>query len=184
VQHLARLLAIDDYTSGEARAQGVTLTSSAACRDVTVPYRMSQPLRKSIGCNGCGQAEFGQGSIRYVVSRIDAVATGTVWHSDGKKPLTLIRDKPMFEGLTVVRKAIEDRAAVIDEARYELRVVGITEHPDGGVRLVIAISGRTGQLQIDVSENLLHDPIAVRQRVVHFVRQILTGHLPPSNMDP
>jgi hypothetical protein len=89
----------------------------------------------------------------------------------------------MFDGLSV-RRTIEGRSVVVGAHEHTLQVIGVTEHADGGAKLVIAISGSTRRhLHLDVSEAVLQDPIALRQRVVYFVTQLVTDRLTPTETD-
>jgi hypothetical protein len=68
----------------------------------------------------------------------------------------------MFDGLSV-RNAIDGRPVTVGEHEDRLHVVAIREDADGGATLTIAISGsRPGHLQLNVSEAVLQDPIALR----------------------
>ncbi len=83
----------------------------------------------------------------------------------------------LVSGSIGLRQVIEGRPVVVGDNEHKLQLKTITEHPDGGAMVTIAIVGAAEQVQISVSDALLHDPIALRLRVVYFVKRMVSRKL-------
>ena len=73
-----------------------------------------------------------------------------------------------------VRDVIESQMVKVGRRYYQLRLVGLSETPNNAVMLALAIAGTDERLQLQLSDHLRRDPIALRQRVVYFVKRIVT----------
>lgn len=82
-----------------------------------------------------------------------------------------------------LRKMIEGRVMIVGEMTHELRLVGVRTRSDGGATLEIGISGTDRELRLSVSEESLRDLASLRLRIERAVRQIVTGELPPGEVD-
>lgn len=83
-----------------------------------------------------------------------------------------------------LRDLIESRTVRVGAAEHQLRLVGLSETPNNAVLLAIAIGGTDERLQLQLSDSLSHDPIALRQRIVYFVKRIVSTarlHVPASS---
>ena len=74
-----------------------------------------------------------------------------------------------------VRDVIESRAIKVGNEEYRLRLVGFSETPNKAVMLAIAIQGTEERLQLQVSDDLQTDAIALRQRIVYFAKRIVNS---------
>jgi len=72
-----------------------------------------------------------------------------------------------------IRDVIENWTMKVGGEEYQLRLVGFSETPNKAVMLAIAIDGTNERLQLQLSDDLRRDPIALRQRVVYFARRIV-----------
>ena len=73
----------------------------------------------------------------------------------------------------VLRELIEGRPVRVGDEEYPLQLVGVSETPNHAVMLAIAIGGTEERLQLHLAEDLGRDSIALRQRVVYFVKRIV-----------
>lgn len=73
------------------------------------------------------------------------------------------------------RDAIEGRTLRVGAEEYRLRLVGLSETPNNAVLLAIAVGGTDERIQLQLSDDLRRDPIALRQRVVYFAKRIVTS---------
>jgi hypothetical protein len=83
-----------------------------------------------------------------------------------------------------LRDLIESRTVRVGAAEYQLRLVGLSETPNNAVLLAIAIGGTDERLHLQLSDSLRRDPIALRQRIVYFVKRIVSTarlHMPASS---
>jgi hypothetical protein len=74
---------------------------------------------------------------------------------------------------SLLREVIEGRTVKVGDEEYGLRLVGVSETPNQDVMLAIAIGGTEERLQLHLSRDLRCDSIALRQRVVYFVKRIV-----------
>jgi hypothetical protein len=72
-----------------------------------------------------------------------------------------------------LREVIESRTVRVAGDEVPLRLVGISETPNNAVMLAIAVGGRDERLQLQLSDDLRSDPIALRQRIVYFAKRIV-----------
>jgi hypothetical protein len=73
---------------------------------------------------------------------------------------------------------IENGTIKVGSEEYRLRLVGLSETPNNAVMLAVAISGIDERLQLQLSENLQRDPVALKQRVVYFAKRIVNANRP------
>jgi hypothetical protein len=77
-----------------------------------------------------------------------------------------------------LRDLIESRTVNVGGEDYQLRLVVLSETPNNGVMLTIAVGASDERLQLHLSGDLRRDPIALRQRVVYFAKRIVTTTRP------
>jgi hypothetical protein len=77
-----------------------------------------------------------------------------------------------------LRALIENRTVKVGAEAYQLRLVGLSETPNRAVMLAIAIDGTDERVQLQLSDDLRYDPIALRQRVVYLAQRIVTATRP------
>src|SRR5262245_11304468 len=77
-----------------------------------------------------------------------------------------------------VRDVIESRTVKVGDEEHRLWLVGFSTTPNDGALLAIAISGTDERLQLQVSDDLRRDPIALRQRVVYFAKRVVNHDVP------
>jgi hypothetical protein len=93
-----------------------------------------------------------------------------LWHSYSEVPEPT-RDQQTSEHISI-RSVLERRPIMIRDREYALRLIEITKNADGGATVTIAVEGKVQPLQLNVSSELLHDPIALRLRAAYFLRQM------------
>lgn len=85
-----------------------------------------------------------------------------------------------------LRYLIEIPAITVGDDEFRLRLVGVSETPNNTVMMSIAVDGIDERLYVQLSDDLRHDPIALRQRVVYFAKRIITNtqlHVGPKERD-
>jgi hypothetical protein len=93
-----------------------------------------------------------------------------LWHSYNEVPEPR-RGEQTSEHVSI-RNVLERRPIMIRDREYALRLIEITEDANGGATVTIAVEGKAQPLQLNVSSDLLHDPIALRLRAAYFLRQM------------
>jgi hypothetical protein len=76
-----------------------------------------------------------------------------------------------------IRAVLEHLPILISGREYELRLIDVTQRVDGGAMVNIAVVGTAQTLQLNVSGELLQDPIGLRLRATYFLRQMMTGSI-------
>lgn len=74
-----------------------------------------------------------------------------------------------------LRDLIESRTIQVGNEEHRLWLVGLSKTANNGTLLAIAISGTDERLQLQLSDDLRHDPIALRQRVVYFAKRLVNN---------
>ena len=82
-----------------------------------------------------------------------------------------------------LRDLIESRTIQVGNEEHRLWLVGFSQTPNNGALLAIAISGTDERLQLQLSDDLRRDPIALRQRVVYFAKRIVNATRPVSGYE-
>jgi hypothetical protein len=93
-----------------------------------------------------------------------------LWHSYNEVP----RPEPddQTSGHISIRNVLERRPIMIRDREYTLRLIDITMDVEGGATVTIAVEGKAQPLQLNVTSDLFHDPIALRLRAAYFLRQM------------
>jgi len=77
-----------------------------------------------------------------------------------------------------LRDVIESATVKVGGEEYRLWLVGVSETPNNALMLAISIGGIDEPLQLQLSDELRRDPVALRQRVVYFAKRIVNAHRP------
>jgi hypothetical protein len=93
-----------------------------------------------------------------------------LWHSYSEVAEPA-RGQQTSEHLSI-RTVLERRPIMIRDREYALRLIEITKNADGGATVTIAVEGKVQPLLLNVSNELLNDPIALRLRAAYFLRQM------------
>ena len=72
-----------------------------------------------------------------------------------------------------LRYLIEVPTIKVGDDEFRMRLVGLSETPNHAVMISIAVGGIDERLQLQLSDDLRRDPIALRQRVVYFAKRIV-----------
>jgi len=81
-----------------------------------------------------------------------------------------------------LRDVIESRTVNVGGEEIQLRLVGLSETPNHAVMLAIVLGGTDERIQMHLSDHLRCDPIALRRRIVYFVRRIVHATRSPVSM--
>lgn len=73
-----------------------------------------------------------------------------------------------------LRDVIESRPLKVGNEECQLRLVGLSVTPNNAVMIAIAIGCTAERLQLQLSDDLRRDPIALRQRIVYFAKRMVT----------
>src|SRR4029079_19497542 len=77
-----------------------------------------------------------------------------------------------------LRDVIQSQPISIGNEEFKLWLVGLSETANHAKLIAIAISGIDERLQLQLSDDLQRDPMALRQRIVYFAKRIVTAARP------
>jgi hypothetical protein len=73
-----------------------------------------------------------------------------------------------------LRYLIEVPTIAVADEEFRLRLVGLNETPENTAMISIAVDGIDERLNLQLSDDLRRDPMALRQRVVYFAKRIIS----------